>query len=176
VLLLDLVRIVGESLTMKNSIMSLSLGLFLLTGCATVYTTDKLTPDELAYMNRIGKATPILTIEKAAADEAWVRGKTFIERFTVMKIKASDENRVETYDPSAAPDGGTIGYTLTREMDGDKVKFTIVCLRAMMNMKYTEEICKNNEKLMSHYMVSAELNEKFVNADVRAPRNPNQPY
>lgn len=160
---------------MKNSIVLL-LGLFFLAGCATVYTTDKLTPEELAYMDRIGKATPIFTVEKTVADEAWGRGKTFIERFTVMKIKASDNTSIETHNPSEAPDGGTIGYKLNKEMDGDKVKFTIACLRAFMNMKYTEDICKTNEKIMAHYMLSGELNEKFVNSEVRAPRNPNQPY
>lgn len=152
---------------MKKSLPSMVLGIVFLAGCATTYTLDKLTPDEQAYIAKINSASPTFEMDKAKSEEAWSRGNSFINRFSGMKIQSSNEYHVSTYNPNAS-DTGTTGYELMKELNGNKVKFTVRCLTKVMNMKYTEEVCRNNEKLMAHYMMTGELQDKFVDSKFSA--------
>ncbi len=80
-----------------------------------------------------------------------------------MKIQSSNGFHVATYDPSAS-ENGTTGYSLMKEIKGNKVKFSIQCLNKPLNIKYTSDVCRTNEKIMAHYMVTGELNERFVDS------------
>lgn len=135
----------------------------LLSACATTYTMDKLTPEEQAYLAKVNATSPTFEVEKAKSDEAWSRGNSFINRFSGMRIQSSNDYLVSTYDPNAS-DSGTIGYTLMKELQGNKVKFTITCQSQALNFKYTPDVCRTNEKLMARYMATGELNEKFVDS------------
>ncbi len=84
-----------------------------------------------------------------------------------MKIQSSNEYHVSTYDPNAS-DTETTGYALMKELNGSKVKFTILCLTKAISMKYTKEVCRNNEKIMSHYMMTGDLQEMLVNSKFSA--------
>jgi hypothetical protein len=150
---------------MKNSLYSCLLAVAILSGCATTYKMESLTPDEQAYVSKISSASPTFEVEKSKSEKVWSRGNSFINKYSGMKIQSSNEFHVSTYDPNAS-DLGTIGYELTKELNGNKVKFSIKCLTKFMNAKYTPEVCANNEKVMSHYMQTGEINEKFVNAKV----------
>jgi hypothetical protein len=135
----------------------------LLSACATTYSLDKLTPDEQEYMAKVNATSPSFEMDKAKSEEAWSRGNLFISRFSGMRVQSSNDYVVSTYDPNAS-ETGTIGYNLTKEVTGNKVRFTVKCLTKFMNMKYTEEVCRNNEKIMAHYMASGELKDKFVDS------------
>lgn len=150
---------------MKTNLFACLMALAFLAGCATTYKMESLNPDEQAYVSKISSASPSFEVDKAKSEEVWSRGNSFINKYSGMKIQSSNEFHVSTYDPNAS-DVGTIGYELTKELNGTKVKFSIKCLTKFMNAKYTPEVCANNEKVMSHYMQTGEINEKFVNAKV----------
>jgi hypothetical protein len=152
---------------MKFTNLFLGVCIVFLSACATTYTLDKLTPDEQGYMTKVNNASPTFEMEKAKSDEAWSRGNSFISRFSGMRVQSSNEYLVSTYDPNAS-DNGTIGYTLMKELNGNKVKFTITCQTKALNFKFTPDVCRNNEKVMAHYMATGELNEKFVNSKFSA--------
>lgn len=152
---------------MKNIFLAILLGAFFLGGCATTYTLDSLTPEEQAYLAKINYASSTFEMDKANAEEAWSRGNSFINRFSGMKIQSSNEYHVSTYNPNTS-DIGTTGYEFVKELNGNKVKFRIRCLTKVMNVKYTEEVCRNNEKIMAHYMMTGELQEKFVDSKFSA--------
>lgn len=152
---------------MKITNLFLGVCIAFLSACATTYTMDKLTPEEQDYVAKVNNASPAFEMEKAKSDEAWSRGNSFISRFSGMKVQSSNEYLVSTYDPNAS-ENGTIGYTLMKELNGKKVKFTIACQTKALNFKYTADVCRTNEKLMAHYMATGELQEKFVNSKISA--------
>lgn len=127
---------------------------------------DKLSEKEKAYVTEVKKASNSFAVPKAKAEEAWSRGINFISRFSGMKIQSSSDYHVETFHPKDInkDDNETkpTGYKLNKILSGEKVTFQIECLHSFTSPKYTKEVCKTNEQLLSHYMKKAELMPQFV--------------
>lgn len=135
----------------------------ILSSCATTVDVASLGPEDQAYASKVNSMSNAFEVDKARSEEVWSRGNSFISRFSGMKIRIANESRVETFDPNSA-EFGTIGYELTKELTGNSVKFNIRCIHKSLNAKYTEDVCRNNEKVMAHYMLTGELKENFINA------------
>lgn len=137
----------------------------LLAGCATTYKMDTLNPEEQAYIKKISSAGNVFEMEKKKADEAWARGNSFVSTYSGMKIQLASDLEVATFDPNAS-ETGTTGYQLTKRPNGKKILFTVKCMTKSLNAKYTPEVCANNERILSHYMQTGEINPKFVDSKI----------
>jgi hypothetical protein len=134
----------------------------LFTSCATKLDMDKLSQDEKAYIEKVRESKSTFTTDKNTSEEAWSRGHTFINRFSGMKIQSSTDYHVSTYNPNVI-ENGTIGYSLNKEISDKNATFRIRCMYKVTNFKYTGDVCKSNIMLMSYYMKTGKLMDKFVN-------------
>lgn len=135
-----------------------------LTACATKYNIDDLSSEEQLYLQKAAQTHSQFIADASKSEQIWSRGIIFVNKFSGMRIQSSSQYHLSTYYPSG--DYATIGYELTRELLGDnKVKFTITCNHAVLNAKFTDAVCRNNEKLLSYYMQNEVLYSKFVDTE-----------
>jgi hypothetical protein len=137
--------------------------LLLLAACATNHKLTELSPDELAYLEKI-KATPTdFHIAPEKKEEVWGRGKDFIQKFATVPLKPEISNMLETARADSV-NGPAVGYRMTKIDQNDSIEVSVNCLNKLFDFKYPDEVCRSNEKIMAHYMLTGEINEKFVNA------------
>ena len=138
------------------------LPLLLLVSCASTIDRKTLNEKESQYFDTVLSKETSFIIENTKTKEVMSRGYDFLNRFSGMKIQSNSDFHVETYSPYST-ENGTIGYAIRRVLNGDKSKFSVECSNRATNFKYTSSVCRMNEKILVHYMMTGELNEKFVN-------------
>lgn len=147
----------------------LAAGLILfISACATTVKTNSLTPEEKVYVSKVLKTEAQFEVGKEKAEEMWSRGFKFVQANSTVRIQSASDYHLQTYNPAILQnETGAIGYNLYKQIDGDKVKISIQCVYSSgIWFKYTESVCKNNEKVLSHYMQTGEIMQKFVDAKI----------
>lgn len=148
---------------MKN--ITLTVVLILLSSCASEFAMEDLKGNDLDYINKINGSSLSFELDKTNAEKAWSRGNSFINHYSKMQIQTANEYHVATINPDDSGNGG-FGYKIIRELSGDRYKFSVICYWKKLSLKYSQEICKNNEKILSYYMQTGEINEKFLDTKI----------
>jgi len=103
--------------------------------CASTAVLD-LTGEEQASMN-LAMAMPLsFSVPRDRAMETWDRAQTFLDRYSTMKLRASTEFTMQTYDPPRPyqPPGTEVaepirfGYGFSRTAIDDSIRMDVRCI------------------------------------------------
>ena len=123
----------------------------------TVFGSQKLKTKELEYLDKAMQAELQFKLPVDEAKKAWKRIKSFINKFSSMKIKISDDTVIETLPPTQ----GMIryGYRATQTPSGEEMEFAVAC---SCGNAYSREQANKNSHLLAYYAQTGELIAKLV--------------
>lgn|SRR4030042_457624 len=120
--------------------------------CATV----QLTPEEQAYMDKIKQQSLTIIVAKADAEDVWGRAQVFVSKYSSMKIQTATDYVIETYNPIKF---GQYGYQATKTPKGEEVEIAVKCVPNNILLKSAAD---DNARMLSYYLQTGELQEKFI--------------
>ena len=110
-------------------------------------------PSEHAgYLREMRSAPTTFRIARALDQTAWQRARSFVTRFSSMKVKSATGSVLQTYDPPS--DETRFGYRVTRRSTRSGVTFTVKCLR---RDRWEKKHCQENAGIAATYIRTGEL-------------------
>ncbi len=108
--------------------------------------------EHAAYLREMRAAPTTFRIARALDQTAWKRARSFVARFSSMKVKRATDSLLQTYQP---PSNETrFGYKITRRRARSGVTFTVKCLR---RDRWERKHCQENAGIAATYMRTGEL-------------------
>ncbi len=109
-------------------------------------------PDQAGYLREMRSAPTTFRIARALDQTAWKRARSFVTRFSSMKVKSTTDSVLQTYHP---PSNETrFGYIVTRRPVRGGVTFTVECLR---RDRWEKKTCRENAGIAAAYIRTGEL-------------------
>lgn len=139
----------------------------LLSSCAHNYAMsakDKATPEQKQYLERVRTFASEFKVPNNSAEEMWGRAQVFVNKYSLMKIRAVSNYIIQTEDPphvetvigAVAGDDLGFGYSFSRSPGKDSTMFTLRC-HANNGLASGVEVCADdNEHFASFYMQTGE--------------------
>ena len=109
-------------------------------------------PDQAGYLREIRSAPTTFRIARALDQTAWKRARSFVTRFSSMKVKNATDSVLQTYHPPS--DESRFGYRVTRRPARSGVTFTVKCLR---RDRWEKRQCQENAGIAATYIRTGEL-------------------
>lgn len=140
---------------MKQTI-SLFMVAFLCCG-AILFGSQKLKPKEIEYLEKAMDTELKFVLPVEEAEEAWKRIKTFIKKFSSMKIKISDDTVIETLPPTRGM--MRYGYRAIQTPSYEGMEIAVACT---FGNAFAREHANKNAHLLAYYAQTGELITKLV--------------
>jgi hypothetical protein len=136
--------------------------ILVLASCSHIYSEKELSIADRNYVRNVKKMDSTLVVNNDKSQIAWKRGLNFIKNYSFLDIESKSNSHVSTKDPNAIQ-ADKPGYVLTRAKKNGKTVIKVRCMYPTLHFKYTEDLCKANERYMTYYMKTGKLMSKFVN-------------
>lgn len=129
--------------------------------CASTSMLD-LTSEEQASMTLV-MATPLsFSVPRDRAIETWDRAQTFLDRYSSMALRSSNESMIQSYDPPKPPQlPGTVdttpirfGYSFSRSAIADSIRLNVGCIT---NREMAQTDADTNAHIAAYFVLTGKI-------------------